>query len=123
MLATEESLLKLYDESEDVNDTLSIQRELTEVRGEIERVQGRIQYLEQRSETSRISLFIAPVEEVAAPPVWSPASIVGQAWDASLGFLQVIATVLLSVAVFSWWLVPLILLGFVWWRAHTRQPD
>ena len=123
LLATEESLLKLYDESEDVNDTLSIQRELTNIRGEIEQVQGRIQYLEQRSATSRINLFIEPAEEAAALPGWSPASTIAQAWEASLGLLQAIATVLLSVAVFSWWLVPLIVLGFVWWRTHARRPD
>ena len=124
LLATEESLLKLYDESEDVNDTLSIQRELTNVRGEIERVQGRIQYLEQRTATSRIELSIDPVEEAAAPPTWSAAAVVNQAWEASLGFLQVVATAFLSVAVFSWWLVPLLVLGLVWWRARIRrEPD
>lgn len=121
LLATEESLLKLYDESEDVNDTLSIQRELTNVRGEIEQVQGRIQYLEQRSATSRINLYIEPAEEAAIPPNWSPASTVDNAWGASLGFLQVIATAFLSVAVFSWWLVPLLVLLFVWWRARLRR--
>ncbi|MGB3632618.1 MAG: DUF4349 domain-containing protein [Rubrobacteraceae bacterium] len=126
LLATEESLLKLYDESEDVNDTLSIQRELTNVRGEIERVQGRMQYLEQRSETSRINLSIQPVEKPAAPPQgWSPTSTISEAWNASLGFLQVIATAFLSVAVFSWWLVPILLLGFAWWRTSNRpqEPD
>ncbi len=123
LLATEESLLKLYDESEDVNDTLSIQRELTDVRGVIERVQGRIQYLEQRSETSRINLSIEPVEKAATPAGWSPSSTIGQAWGASLGFLQVIATVFLSVVVFSWWLVPVLILGFVWWRTQARRPS
>lgn len=121
LLATEESLLRLYDESEDVNDTLSIQRELTDVRGEIEQVQGRIQYLEQRSATSRVNLSITPVEEAATPPDWSLASTVDNAWDASLGFLQVIATAFLSVAVFSWWLAPLLVLFFVWWRARLRR--
>lgn len=121
LLATEESLLRLYDESEDVNDTLSIQRELTDVRGEIEQVQGRIQYLEQRSATSRVNLSIVPAEEAATPPDWSPASTVDNAWNASLGFLQVIATAFLSVAVFSWWLVPILVLGLVWWRAHLRR--
>ena len=121
LLAAEESLLELYDESEDVEDTLSIQRELTNVRGEIERVQGRIQYLEQRSDTSRINLFIEPVEEAAVLPGWSPTSTISQAWNASLGVLQVVATAFLSVAVFSWWLVPVILLGLVWWRTQARR--
>lgn len=123
LLATEESLLKLYDESEDVNDTLSIQRELTNVRGEVELVQGRLKYLEQRSDTSRINFSIQPVEKAVAPPQgWAPASTISEAWNASLGFLQVIATAFLSVAVFSWWLLPVVILGLVWWRAHARRP-
>ena len=121
LLAAEESLLEIYDRSEDVEDTLSIQRELTNVRGEIERVQGRIQYLEQRSDTSRINVSIESVEEASVTPGWSPAATISQAWDASLGFLQVIATAFLSVAVFSWWLVPVVLVGLGWWRTHTRR--
>ncbi len=121
LLAAEESLLEIYDRSEDVEDTLSIQRELTNVRGEIERVQGRIQYLEQRSNTSRINVSIEPAEEASVTPSWSPAATISQAWDASLGFLQIVATAFLSVAVFSWWLVPVFLVGLGWWRTHTRR--
>ena len=51
--ATEESLLRLYDRAENVEEALSIQRELTTVRGEIELVQGRIKYLDQRSASPR----------------------------------------------------------------------
>src|SRR5215203_2066270 len=60
LLAAEQSLLDLYDRAGEVQDALSIQRELTVVRGEIEQVQGRIQYLKQSSDTSQISLSIRP---------------------------------------------------------------
>ena len=42
LLAAEQSLLELYDRAHSVNAALSIERELTVVRGEIEQVQGRI---------------------------------------------------------------------------------
>ena len=83
--ATEESLLRLYDRAENVEEALSIQRELTTVRGEIELVQGRIKYLDQRSAYSQITLNIQPVTSPPPPkPTWDPGEVVAQAWDASL---------------------------------------
>jgi hypothetical protein len=117
LLAAEASLLELYERAESVNAALAIERELTTIRGEIELVQGRIQYLEDRTTSSRISLSIEPVARPAPqPPAWSPARVVAQAWDASLAVLQALATVVLSAVVFGWWLAPVLVAGFVWWR-------
>jgi uncharacterized protein DUF4349 len=66
LLAAEESLLELYDRAESVEDTLTVERELTDIRGQIEEVQGRIQYLERRTATSEIVLHLEPV--ATAPP-------------------------------------------------------
>ena len=78
--ATEESLLRLYDGAENVEEALSIQRELTGVRGEIELVQGRIKYLDQRSTYSQITLNIQPVTSPPPPrPTWEPGDVVARA--------------------------------------------
>ena len=93
------------------------------IRGEIELVRGRIQYLEDRTPSSRISLSIQPVPGAKPqPPAWSPARVVAQVQNASLGALQVLATAVLSAIVFGWWLAPLLVGGFVWWRRRARQP-
>lgn len=120
LLAAEESLVRLYEESESVNDTLRVQRELTAVRGEIEQVQGRIKYLEQRAASSQINLSIRPVEDAASKTGWDPSSIAARAWNASLCVLQTAATALISVLVFSWWLAPVFVVGFVWRRRRHR---
>jgi hypothetical protein len=121
LLAAERSLLELYDRAQSVNDALSIERELTIIRGEIEQVQGRMQYLEQRTAYSQITLSIQPVVQPAKPPpAWSPAHVVSRAWDASLSVLRALATVVLSAIVFGWWLAPALVAGFVWWRRRTR---
>jgi hypothetical protein len=120
--ATEESLLRLYDRAENVEEALSIQRELTTVRGEIELVQGRIKYLDQRSAYSQITLNIQPVTSPPPPkPTWDPGAIVEQAWDASLAVLQVMATAIISAVVFGWWLTPVLIGGFLWWRRRNRD--
>jgi Domain of unknown function (DUF4349) len=117
LLAAEASLLELYDRAASVNAALAIERELTNIRGQIEQVQGRIQYLEDRTASSRITLSIDPVAPPKPePPAWNPARVVAEAWDASLAVLQAMATVVLSAVVFGWWLVPVLVLGFVWWR-------
>jgi hypothetical protein len=119
--ATEESLLRLYDRAENVEEALSIQRELTTVRGEIELVQGRIKYLDQRSAYSQITLNIQPVTSPPPPrPTWNPGDVVERAWSASLGVLQVMATAIISAVVFGWWLAPVLVGGLLWWRRRNR---
>ena len=121
LLAAEQSLLGLYDQAQSVNDALAIERELANIRGQIEQVQGRIQYLEERTATSQITLGIQPfARPTPPPPAWNPARVVAQAWNTSLGVLQALATAVLSAVVFGWWLSPMLVAGFVWWRRRHR---
>jgi hypothetical protein len=122
LLAAEQTLLGLYDRADDVQDALSIQRELTGVRGQIEQVQGRIKYLDQRSDFSEISLSIRPVASPPKPPpAWDPALVVARAWTASVAVLQTLATAILSTLVFGWWLIPLLIAGTLWLRRRLRR--
>jgi len=120
--ATEESLLRLYDKAQNVEEALSIQRELTNVRGEIEMVQGRIKYLDQHTAYSQITLDIQPVTSPPPPqPAWNPGDVAARAWDASRSVLQTMATAVISAVVFGWWLAPLLVGGLLWWRRRNRS--
>ena len=122
LIAAEESLLRLYDEVRSVDDALSIERELTDLRGQIETVQGRIQYLEDRTSASRIALEIRHAEKPAdARPAWEPFRAAAIAWNASLGFLGGVASAVLSVVVFAWWTVPALVAAVVWWKRRPRR--
>jgi hypothetical protein len=116
LLAAEESLLTLYDRAESVEDTLTVERELTDIRGQIEEVQGRLQYLERRTATSEIILHLEPIPHASPQPAWSPSSVAARAWDASLGVLQAAATAFISAVVFCWWLFPPAAVGLLLWR-------
>ncbi len=124
LLAAEESLLRLYDEAKSVGDTLAVQRELTNVRGEIELLQGRIKYLEQRTAFSQVTLTIEPVSDPSQPAAssWDPAAVAARAWGASLGVLQALATAVISAFVFGWWLAPALVAGLLLWRRRSRGP-
>jgi PKD repeat protein len=54
--ATEAQLLKIMENATKTEDILSIQRELTTVRGQIEQMKGRMIYLERTSSTSLINI-------------------------------------------------------------------
>jgi len=57
--ATEAQLLKIMEKAEKTEDILSIQRELTTVRGDIEQVKGRMQYLERTAAMSLINIKLS----------------------------------------------------------------
>jgi hypothetical protein len=123
LLAAEQTLLDLFTRAADVQDALSIQRELTVIRGQIEQVQGRLQYLEQSSDSARISLSIRPIAgPPKPPPAWDPGQIVARAWSASLTVLQTLAAAVLSTLVFGWWLIPGLVVGAWWLRRRLSRP-
>jgi len=95
------------------------------VRAEIELVQGRIKYLEQRTAFSQITVGLEPIAGPVgpSPPAWNPADVAVRAWEASLSVLQGFATALISALVFGWWLVPALVVGFVLWRRRNREQE
>lgn len=121
--ATEKGLLTLMSRAKTVGEVLSVQRELTSVQGEIEQTKGRIKYLSTRSAMSTITLSLRPVFVPTEPrpvPAWSPFRVAEQAWNASLRVLQGLATVVIAIVVFGWWLLPPILVGLLTWRRVSR---
>jgi hypothetical protein len=60
--ASEAQLLELMKQAGKVEEILEVQRELAKTRGEIEQTKGRMQYLEQTSSTSLISVYLEQAE-------------------------------------------------------------
>ena len=60
MQATEQRVLALMTKAEKIDDILTLDRELRQVRGDIEQAQGRINYLSKRSELSTITVSLYP---------------------------------------------------------------
>jgi hypothetical protein len=56
--ATEQQLLKLMEKATKVDEILSVQKELSNTRGQIEQIKGRMQYLEKTSTTSLIDVLL-----------------------------------------------------------------
>src|SRR5438132_1341691 len=123
--ASESAILKLMDKASQIQDVLALQRELTNVRGQIERIQGRKTYLERRNDmaTITLSLRLPPAQDSRpiAGGAWDPFAVAQRGWQASLTLLRGVAEAVIIVVAFSWWLVPFIALGaYVW--LHRRRP-
>ena len=122
--ASETAILKLMDKATQIQDILSLQRELTNVRGQIERIQGRKTYLERRTDMATITLSLrlppAPATTLGGG-AWDPFAVAQRGWQASLTLLRGVAEAAIVVIAFSWWLVPFVALGAYLWL-HRRRP-
>src|SRR5579859_6635612 len=112
--ASESAILKLMDRATQIQDVLSLQRELTNVRGQIERIQGRKTYLERRTDMATITISLNLPSPASAQPVggtWDPIATAARGWQASLAVLRTAADVLIVALAFSWWLIPFVAVG------------
>ncbi|MBI4328839.1 MAG: DUF4349 domain-containing protein [Chloroflexi bacterium] len=125
--ATEAQYVALLERANTVEDVLKVQRELSTTRGEIERFQGRITFLEQSAALSLITVTLRPVASPAplVNPRWDPLETVKEAVRDEVVALQGLATLGIQAAVFApLWLPPVLL--FVWalrrWRVGQARP-
>jgi hypothetical protein len=123
--ATEQRIQVLMGKAERIEDILTLDRELRQIQSEIERIMGRTTYLSKRAEMSSITVTLYPEIAMVEPMVtteegWNPGKIASEAWNASLEMLSNIATVGITVAVFMWWAIPLLLLA-LWLALRPRR--
>jgi hypothetical protein len=120
--ATETSLLALYDRAGRLEDVFAVQREITNVRGQIEQAEGRKQALERRAAMATLTLQIRePSALPARQREWSPLEVAGDALGALGRALRGVTTAAIWLVV---WLplygVPLAALWLL--RGRLRAP-
>jgi hypothetical protein len=94
---------------------LKVQSELSNVRGQIEQIEGRMKYLEQTSETSLIEVILQETEGLAEP--WSASAAFQSAVRGLTTFGRGLATALIWAGIFCWaWVPPLV----IWLRRRRR---
>ena len=120
--ATEAQLLELLTKAETIPDILTVQEKVSQVRLEIERVQGRINVLDSLASMATITVELAAFvpQEAGGEQGWA-----ADAWDAAWEGSQTAAVVLGSVAivggvVLAWLAVPALVIAILWWRFGRR---
>ncbi len=123
--ATEAQYLEFLKRAKDIGEVLQVQDRLNAVRGEIEQVRGRMNLLENLSDMATVTVHLRPegAPTPAPEPLGpDPVRAAQEAWQASLEALRAIASGVVVVGVFSWWLVPpMALLALVLWQTLVRR--
>jgi len=119
--ATETQYLALLNRAEAVEDILKIYDSLSRIRYEIEQIKGRMQYLEQISAMSQISVNLTPELSLRplVPPGWSANETLNSAIRGLTTFGQGLGTAFIWIGIFSpiWGTV----LGVTLWRRRRRR--
>jgi len=123
--AEEKSLLALLQRKGELSDILEIQREIFRVRGEIERLEGRLRYLKDQVSLSTISVTVQELGAVglAERGPWRLAYHLRTAWAALARMVEslVYAMVYALIAGAVFW-IPLVLL-ILWIRRRRRARE
>jgi hypothetical protein len=125
--ATRTRLLSFLDKAVKVDDALAVQRALTDIQGQIERIAGRIKYLRQSAALSTINVYLFP--ESKTPMVssegWHPGETGRIAIRALVEFAQLLGNALIVIGIWAPVWAPILLV--IWWvrrrRARKRGPD
>ena len=130
--ATETELLELLTEVRErtgkAEDILAVHREVSNIRGQIEQVKGRMQYLEKMTAMATINVELIP-DELAKPIViagWRPTGTAANALRTLVRTLQRIvdAAIWLIIAVLPTLVViaiPFVILWAIWRRWRRRK--
>jgi len=107
--ATADRVRGFLNETENVEEALAVNVELSRLEGEIEVIKGRMQYLSQSAAFSTISVHLTPDElsqpiEVAG---WQPQGVAKDAIESLLGALQGLASFLIWFVIYA---LPLLLI-------------
>lgn len=125
--ATESAVARLLERATRIEDIVMLTRELGQVRGQIERLEGRKRFLERRADHATISVTLRqpPVGSAVTPlagSAWDPAATAARGWNASLRVLRTVADLAILAVAFGWWLVPpLALAAFAGLRLVSRR--
>ena len=113
--ATADRVRTFLDEAQDVEEALAVNQELSRLEAEIESLKGRIQYLQQSSAFSTITVNLTP--DILAQPIqvagWQPEGVVRNAIEALINALQALLSLLIWLLIFVFPIV--LLIGIPLW--------
>ena len=130
--ATEKELLSLMttvrEKTGRAEDILAVQRELTNVRGQIEQLKGRMQYLDRSVSLATLTLDLVPdsLDAPVASGVWDPLRVARDATRSLVVALQGMISVAIYLVIFVLPVLLIVALPIVlvvrWLRRGRRRP-
>jgi Domain of unknown function (DUF4349) len=127
-LRTEQDrLLALLSQAKSLSDTLAIEQRLTDVEGQIEQIEAHLNALNGQTTYYMVTITLVPVytpapDSPSAP--WNPGQTFHDALTAALGFGQGLVSVLIWLATFAVYLIPVVVIFLLvrrWRRARAAE--
>lgn len=123
--ALEAQFMEIMKRASTVEDALDVQRQLADVRGEIERIEGRLRFLENQSALSTIKVRIQTPTAISSNTSgfsYRLTESFGDGLDIALNFVLGLVTLIIGLAPFALFIgLPGFLIGRRLWR-RQRQP-
>jgi hypothetical protein len=122
----QQRLLTLLSNTTALGDIIAVESKLTDVEGQIEDIEAHLNALKNQTTFYTVTIGLQPITPITPPPPtstpWNLGQVLHDSWTAALGFGQSLATLLIWLAVFSIYLIPVALVGwFVWRRMRPKQ--
>ncbi len=121
--ATEDRYLDLLKRANTIDEILKVQARIDETRRQIDRIRGRMDYLDKTSEMASItiSLFSKDSKVLPKPETGGWWKTPGEAWEQSLLFLgRIVSTVAIGVAFFWWAIILIATAAILSWRSLRK---
>jgi len=126
--ATEKELRELLttvrEKTGKAEDVMAVYRELTNVRGEIDRLKGRMQYLDRLTALATVNLELSEREpEPIGQPGWQPGQTLRRALNALVQTLKfgVDVAIWILAYVVPLLIVPVLVIGLIWYLTRRRR--
>ena len=120
--ATESQYLQVLNSAKTVEEIMTVRKALSEVRDQIERTEGRLQFLRNQTEMATVSveLITSPAAEPLQWGDWNVGATVRQAVQGLVGVVRFLVTLAIWVVALAPLWVPAVLL-VRWWRRRRGR--
>jgi hypothetical protein len=122
--ATEARYLDLLKRAGTIDEILKVQTRIDDTRRQIDRIKGRMDYLDKTSEMASITISLFSRDKGKVSPKQEPVGwwkTPGEAWEQSLVFLgNILSAIVIGVAFFWWAIILVAVAGLFAWRSIGR---
>jgi hypothetical protein len=124
--AEQQRLLTFMNETQNVNDAVNIEQQLSQVEGQIDTIEAQLNDLKGQTSFYSVTVTLQPLGSVPPPPTSSPWSIIPiwqGAWSGVVTVGEGLASVLAWLLAFSVYIIPLCLLVWLLRKRPWRRPQ
>ena len=121
---TKKKFEEILNKADKVPDILQVQRELTNIQDQIDRLKGQNKYLEQTAKMSKVTIYLASDEldlPYAPSEAWRPNVIFKTAVRSLISTARKLGSLFIWLGVYSIVWLPIAIIAFIVWRKKKKH--